>query len=301
MLIPELFSKKLVMVTGKGGIGKSLVSSALALEARKLGKKVCLVESTAHDQIAPLFGSKPIGHNLRELSPGIFVINLNAQDNFKDFVIKHLGFAKLFEKVFTKPIVRSFIQMLPGIAELTLLGRLFYFVELDKEDNFDIVIFDGFASGHFDSLMRTPDAVMHSGMTGPVIEETTRVRQFLGDKSKVGVALVTVPEELIISEALDFSEKLEKNSPARVSAVIVNRLWPSLDGDVPSVPGALRTSLDYWEQQQKAQSKNLERLRSGLKSTSPDVPIYVLEERGSFSEPFDKSVMEAWIEGAKKV
>ena len=65
--LAELLSKKLVLVTGKGGIGKSLVSTALALEARKLGKKVCLVESTAHDQIAPLFGVAPIGHQLREL------------------------------------------------------------------------------------------------------------------------------------------------------------------------------------------------------------------------------------------
>ncbi|MES2745253.1 MAG: ArsA-related P-loop ATPase, partial [Bdellovibrionota bacterium] len=298
MLQSELLSKKLVMVTGKGGIGKSLVSSALALEARKMGKKVCLVESTAHDQIAPLFGSPPIGHTLRELSPGIFVINLNAQDNFKDFVIKHLGFAKLFEKVFTKPIVRSFIQMLPGIAELTLLGRLFYFVELDKENNFDIVIFDGFASGHFDSLMRTPDAVMQSGMTGPVIDETTRVRRFLNDKSKVGVVLVTVPEELIVSEALDFSQKLAKNSPAEITAVIANRCWPQLSDDMPNIPDSLKFSVDYWSAQEKAQKKNLERLQSGLKTINPTTPIYVLEERGSFPEPLDPKAMTLWIEGA---
>lgn len=301
MLQSDLLSKKLVLITGKGGIGKSLVSGALALEARKLGKKVCLVESTAHDQLAPLFGSQPIGHNLRELSPGIFVINLNAQDNFKDFVIKHLGFAKLFEKVFTKPIVRSFIQMLPGIAELTLLGRLFYFVELDKENNFDIVIFDGFASGHFDSLMRTPDAVLHSGMSGPIIEETRRVREFLADRSKVGVALVTVPEELIVSEALDFSQKLSMNSPAQISAVIANRTWPSVTQGSTDIPESLRFSVAYWDDQAKAQRQNLERLQSGLKSINPNIPVYSLEERGSFPEPFVKAEMEAWIEGAKRL
>lgn len=299
--LAELLSKKLVLVTGKGGIGKSLVSTALALEARKLGKKVCLVESTAHDQIAPLFGVPPIGHQLRELSPGVFVINLNAQDNFRDFVIKHLGFAKLFEKVFTKPIVRSFIQMLPGIAELTLLGRLFYFVELDKENNFDIVIFDGFASGHFHSLMRTPDAVLHSGMSGPVIDETQRVRSFLSDKSKVGIALVTVPEELIISEALDFSQRLAKDSPAVLTSVIVNRRWPDIHPEAKLVDERLEVSRAYWEQQQNAQGKNLERLQEGLKAMDPKLPIWVLEERGSFAEPLDVPAMQAWIEGAKKL
>ncbi len=298
--LAELLAKKLVMVTGKGGIGKTLVSSALALEARKLGKKVCLVEFSAHDQIAPLFGAAPIGHQLRELSPGIFVINLNAQDNFRDFVIKHLGFAKLFEKVFTKPIVRSFIQMLPGIAELTLLGRLFYFVELDKENNFDLVVFDGFASGHFYSLMKTPDAVIHSGMSGPVIDETQRVRDFLSDKSKVGVALVTVPEELIISEALDFSQRLAKESPASLTTVIANRCWPKVPSD-QVLSSELEVSRQYWLQQQKAQGKNLERLREGLKGIDTQLPIMVLEERGAFAEPLNSAEMQAWIEGAKKL
>lgn len=297
----ELLSKKLVLITGKGGIGKSLVSTALALEARKLGKKVCLVESTAHDQIAPLFGASPIGHQLRELSPGVFVINLNAQDNFKDFVIKHLGFAKLFEKVFTKPIVRSFIQMLPGIAELTLLGRLFYFVELDKENNFDIVIFDGFASGHFHSLMRTPDAVLHSGMSGPVIDETQRVRSFLADRSKVGVGLVTVPEELIISEALDFSQRLAKDSPASLTTVIVNRRWPDISSSAGPLSPDLEASRAYWERQQEAQGQNIERLQAGLKAIDPELPVWVLEERGAFAEPLDVAAMQAWIEGAKKL
>ncbi len=301
MLQTVLLSKKLVMVTGKGGIGKSLVSSALALEARKLGKKVCIVESSAHDQIAPLFGLKPIGHNLTELSPGIFGINLNAQDNFKDFVIKHLGFAKLFEKVFTKPIVRSFIQMLPGIAELTLLGRLFYFVELDKENKFDIVIFDGFASGHFDSLMKTPSAVIHSGMTGPIIDETERVRKFLADRSKTAVALVTVPEELIVSEALDFTQKLAKNSPAAIEAVIANRVWPSYpEVSHANVHPELSPALEYWQAQSDAQAKNLDKLAKGLHEINSSLPLFVLEERGSFHEPFENAEMLSWIEGAKK-
>jgi arsenite-transporting ATPase len=297
--IAELLSKKLVMITGKGGIGKTLVSSALALEARKLGKKVCLVESTAHDQIAPLFGSRAIGHQLTELSPGVFVINLNAQDNFRDFVIKHLGFAKLFEKVFTKPIVRSFIQMLPGIPQLTLLGRLFHFVELDKDNKFDIVIFDGFASGHFLSLMKTPDAVLHSGMTGPVIDETKRVRDFLADRSKVGIALVTVPEELIISEALDFSARFAKDSPAKLSTVIANRRWPAIGSSASSLDSELDASRRYWEEQYSSQQKNLGRLQEGLKAIDPKLPLVVLEERGSFAEPLDVSSMQAWVEGAE--
>ncbi len=306
----ELLAKKIVMVTGKGGIGKTLVSSALALEAHKLGKKVCLVESSANDQIAPLFGSPPIGHNLKELTPGVSVINLNSQENFKDFVIKHLGFAKLFEMVFTKPIVRSFIQMIPGIAELTLLGRLFYFIELDKENNFDIVIFDAFASGHFHSLMKTPDAVLNSGMSGPIIDETMRVRDFLADPAKVGIALVTVLEELVISEAIDFTKKLGKDSPAKLTALIANRTWPALPPGVSGtegpdsqagVPEAARPALDYWVRQRRTQEANLVKLQEGVRAIDPQLPIWTLEERGAFAEPVDVKQLQAWVEEAKRV
>lgn len=297
-----LFDKKLLMVTGKGGIGKTLSSVALAYSAQARGKKVCLIESSAHDQLSPLFGSPPVGHEQRELAPGIFVINVNPQDNFRDFVIKHLGFAKLFEKVFTKPLVRSFVQMMPGIAELTLLGRLYYYCELDKEDNFDLVILDGFASGHFLSLLKTPDAVLHSGMVGPIIEETRRVRAYINDPAKTGVVLVTVPEDLVVSEALDFTERLQKETPASLASIFLNRCFPAAPSiEAPaSLTPALQAGFAYWQARSQAEALSTSRLRAGLeelaqKSGRPALPIYTLEEKGAFAEPLRAAELLAWL------
>ena len=294
------------MVTGKGGIGKTLTSVALAQSARALGKKVCLVESSAHDQLAPLFGASPVGHVQRELAPGISVINVNPQDNFRDFVIKHLGFAKLFEKVFTKPLVRSFIQMMPGIAELTLLGRLYYYCELDREDNFDLVILDGFASGHFLSLMKTPDAVLHSGMVGPVIEETRRVRSYIADPARCGVVLVTVPEDLVVSEALDFTARLHQETPGHLSAIVVNRCFPPLPSAAAPDSVAIEAGLSYWRDRVVAEKQSIERLQQGLadlaKNTSDKGwPIFRMEERGAFAEPLNLQELQAWLAAAERL
>lgn len=304
----ELLQKKLVMVTGKGGIGKTLTSVALAYQAQALGKKVCLVESSAHDQLAPLFGSAPLGHQHRELAPGITVINVNAQDNFRDFVIKHLGFAKLFEKVFTKPIVRSFIQMLPGIAELTLLGRLYYYSELDKEDAFDLVILDAFASGHFQSLMKTPDAVLHSGMVGPVIEETKRVRTFIADPEKVGVLLVAVPEDLVVAEALDFVARLHQETPAPLAALVLNRCFPPFPAqkDAAPAPPELAGGLGHWQARAAAEAESIQRLREGLQQFAGSkggrhFPVFQLAERGAFKEPLNAAEVKSWIAGAVRL
>jgi hypothetical protein len=81
----------------------------------------------------------------------------------------------------------------------------------------------------------------------------------------------------------------------------VNRRWPDIHPDAPAVDSKLEVGRAYWEQQQNAQGKNLERLREGLKAIDPKLPIWVLEERGSFSEPLDVPAMQAWIEGAKKL
>lgn len=291
------------MVTGKGGIGKTLVSNALAHKAISLGKKVCLVESSAHDQIAPLYGVPPVGHNLREISPGLFIINLNPQDNFRDFVIKHLGFAKLFEKVFTKPIVRSFIQMMPGIAELTLLGRLYYFSELDEEHKFDTVILDGFASGHFHSLMKTPDAVLHSGMVGPIIQETQRVRDFVSDPTKTAVALVAVAEELVISEALDFISRLQKETAVPLRSVIVNRCFPQWKPDAGPLPEELKKAVAYGAHRQEDEAKNIRRLHAGMvkRPEDKDLILYKLQDLGAFPEPLEAATLLKWIDQAERV
>ena len=221
----SLFSKKLLLVTGKGGIGKSLISASLGLMAAAAGKRVCLVESGVDDQLAPLFGLPPVGHHLTEAAPGISVINLNSQDNFRDFIVLHLGMGKVFEKIFTKSIVRSFVRMIPGITEITLLGRLYYYCE-EVEDPFDLVILDGWSSGHFLGLMKTPDAILNSGMVGPVIKETRKVRDFVADQSKTGIIQVTNTEELVLTECEEFLELYRKETHVHQTAVLINRLQP---------------------------------------------------------------------------
>lgn len=266
--IDSLLQKKLVMVTGKGGIGKSFVTSTLAQRAVEKGLRVCVVESSSQDQQAPIFGSPAVGHKMTKLSPKLSVINLNAQDNFRDFVVLHLGFAKLFERVFTKPLVRSFIQMLPGIGELTLLGRIYHICELT--DDFDIVIFDGFATGHFLSLLKTPEAVMKSGMVGPVIEETSKVNQFLEDKSKVGVVLVSTPEELVVSESLQFTDRFMSELHISLDGVVVNKCLSAVQKQIPSESVISRSgnkgiALDYLAKRLEKEEVNIQALKEGLK------------------------------------
>ncbi len=223
-----LTSRKLLFVTGKGGIGKTLVSVAMAQAAAAAGLRVLLVESSSRDQIAPLFGLDPVGHNETVAAPGITCINLSAAGNFREYITKYLGKKKMFDTVFSHRVVQSFFNTVPGLAEAMLLGRLFYTCDVrDVDRRPDLVIFDSPASGHFLSLMTTPDAIVNSGLAGPMLRDTQKVRDFLRRKDDVGVIYVCTPEPLVVSEALDFLPVIQEKSPAKLCGVIVNRIPPS--------------------------------------------------------------------------
>lgn len=282
----SLFDRKLILVTGKGGIGKTVVSTALALAAAEKGKRVCLIECADEDQIAPLLGMPAVGHSLTRYSDNLHFINLDHRLNFRDFVVKHLGFEQLFERIFNQAIIKSFIEMIPGLAEITLLGRLYYSAELARDPQFDLVIFDGFASGHFLSLMRTPDVVLNSGLVGPIIRETEKVKNFLSSPDSVTL-MVGAPEALVISEVKDFVPQLQQQSPAKLAGLFINRV-PGDPADAEILrqrPEPTAQGLAATVQAAHEQLSSLKTLREELQKSSANFVYADLPELGWIEEP----------------
>lgn len=288
-----LASRKLLFVTGKGGIGKSLVSAALAQAAAAAGRRVMLVENSARDQLAPLFGLEPVGHNETAAAPGITCINLNATGNFREYVTKYLGQGKLFESVLSHRVVQSFFNTVPGLAEAMLLGRLFYTCTLrDESSRPDLVISDSPASGHFLSLMTTPDAILGSGMAGPMMRDTAKVRDFLSHRDQCGVIYVCTPEPLVISEAQDFLPVIEAKSPAKLDAVIVNRIPPRVSQ--ASVADGESGLLDYLITRSRKASEAMGMLDETLKAF-PRVALQGLADMGFVDDPLADDFHQAFL------
>lgn len=275
------------MVTGKGGIGKTLTSAVIAQFAAHAGRKVCIVECRDDDQIPPLFGAPPRGHVEQQIAPGIFSINIDSRENFRDFVAKHLGFETLFDAVFNQSMVSSFVKMLPGVADLTLLGRLFYMSAL-APDPYDLVVFDGYASGHFLKFVETPKAVFHSGLMGPVIRETERVLNYFNQPGQTAIVQVASPEPLVLSEVSDFLPKLNGAGCSRVECLVINRFAMDQPSDVPA---ALQPAFDYLFRHQDA-------LEQKLASVAPSLPIAKLYEMGAIDEPLTTASAYSLIDGA---
>lgn len=302
MLSQELWQHRLLMVTGKGGIGKSLITAVMGLAASQSGRRVCLVEAAHRDQLAPLFGVAPVGHKLTEVRPNLSVINLDHQQNFLDYVVKQLGLPSLIDKVFNRPVIQSLMEMLPGIAEIMLLGRLYYSLELSPEP-FDLVIYDGFASGHFLNLMTTPDAILEADFAGPVAKETRRVRDFLAAKGNAGIVMVTRPEGLVVSETIEFLDKFKSVSPTPVVVVLCNRFaqLTSTAKDFVVPDAALEPAVRYLLARDAEMQRSFEQLREGMHAHNADMPLFTLAEHGLWHEPLDDKAVLAWLADAKEV
>ena len=287
--LSELFSRRLLLVTGKGGIGKTLIASALAQWAAQ-SRRVLLVESTSYAQIPPVFGKLEawVPGKSYALTPQLSTINLSYEDNFRQYVTKYLGQKLLYDKVFSRKIVRSFINTIPGLAEVMLLGRLFYMCELAKDGCPDLVIFDAPASGHFLSLMSTPQAIKDTRLGGPLAKETERVRAFLADSTKTGTIQVGVPEDLVVTEMLDFLPTLDQRSPSHLDAVIFNRWWPEhLPASCDSGRAAGRFVADHCQRSQQAFDVFLASFKTWLRDDSlrSSPGIWLAEECGAIEEP----------------
>lgn len=299
--LEKIIQRKVLFVTGKGGIGKSLITAALGQYAASLGKRVCLIESTSHDQLAPLFGKEPVGHRLTLFEKNISGINLEASSNFRDFVVKHLGYERLFDKIFNRSITRSFISILPGLAELTLLGRIYYAAELSPE-NFDLVIFDAHSSGHFYNLITTPQAIIQSGLVGPVVKETQRLIDFYRSPDNAGLLLVANPEPLIITEVLDFIPKFQGANLMPLAGIIINRYLDEAGvaeelAALNSREPELAAACAFVTQRMENHSGAIKNLYRELRTIAPELDLFVLRDLGAVDEPLRPDFGKHWFNG----
>jgi arsenite-transporting ATPase len=291
--IDLILDRKLLLVTGKGGIGKSFVSACIAQYAAGLGKSVLIIQSAGCDQITSYFSplsdvnipDSSVSQKMR-YPGGVESINLSAEDNFREYVVKYLGQKMLYDTVFSNKVVKTFIKTIPGFSEVMLLGRMYFTCELAQPPSkYDLVIFDGYASGHFLSLMTTPDAVINSTLGGPLVKETTRVKNFLAEGKNSGIVFVTTPEDLVVSETLDFLPKLQATAPSPIVGLIVNKV-------LAVVPEASANKADNFIHERKGKTisamQELKQGLAGLQVQGLDMPIFSIKEYPVINMPLEK-------------
>lgn len=287
-----LVSRQVVLVTGKGGVGKSVVTAALALRARALGLRPLVFECDAPSRVSLLPKGKPASDEVEEVAPGILGINQNSDDAIRDYAASSLPSRAVADLLFENRIARLFLKASPSVSEMALVGRIAILAEKHGADG--PILVDLHATGHALSLLRAPGGIMKVLRTGVLYERARKIEELLQDPVRTAFVTVALPEELPVTELLELHEKLvELKAPE--GPVILNGIFrdpaPGIGDEViahlaqgPTAAKHAARDLATLRSWARRSEREEARLRAGLGGATPIVGVPFLFEDGKNSD-----------------
>jgi anion-transporting ArsA/GET3 family ATPase len=155
-IVVSLFDKRLILVAGKGGVGRSTVSAAIASACARRGRKTLLFQASANDRFGAMFGAAPVGTKVTQLAPNLSAVNTNPAAALEEYGLMVLKFQRVYNLVFENRLTKAFLRAIPGLDDYSVLGKAWYHTTEEKRGKpiWDTVVFDMPASGHSMSLLR---------------------------------------------------------------------------------------------------------------------------------------------------
>jgi anion-transporting ArsA/GET3 family ATPase len=225
-MIESLLARRLIVVIGKGGVGRTSISAAIAAVAARRAMRTLVIEADLRGPIAASHGRTP-GFKPIELEPNLFGMTLGGQESLEDY----LGLVMprtILRAVFASSIYQYFVHAAPALRELTMMGKVFHEIERRpaSQKRWDLVVFDMPASGQALSLMRTPFAARETFGASVVGREARNIASLLSDRSKCAMVAVTTAEALALAETLELNRSLA-TLEVETAAIFFNRTSPA--------------------------------------------------------------------------
>jgi anion-transporting ArsA/GET3 family ATPase len=227
-----LLEKRLIFVTGKGGVGKSTVSAALGVAAARAGKRTIVCEVAQQERISSLFERQGIGYHEVEIAPRLHALSIDPQRALEEYLQLQIRIRPLYDLLFKNRIFTYFAAATPGLRELVTIGKVWELAQLDrkvkKAPKYDLVIVDAPATGHGLGLLRTPKTFSDIARVGPIKRQADYIYDFITDRSVTGVMAVAWPEEMPVNETLDLQRRLKTELGMKLDRIVLNGIYPDL-------------------------------------------------------------------------
>ena len=272
-------SSRVLIVAGKGGVGKTVSAATIASAASRTGRSVLLVEVAGRSASAPIFGVEPQGYEqviaVHEADEGdpprgrIALRSITPDQALVEWLATH-GFKGLVTRMASSGVLEVVATATPGIKDLLVLGRI---KALESEGDFDLIVVDAPAAGHALGFLRSPTGVRDAARSGTIHRQAVEVLDLISDPTRCQVVLVTIPEETPVNELIETSFAVEDEVGVRLGPVVVNSVLPALTGldadlatlDVTDAERtALQTAADFRAGRAALQDEQLARLGTDL-------------------------------------
>jgi anion-transporting ArsA/GET3 family ATPase len=287
-----LLDKRLVFVTGKGGVGKSTVATALGLLAARRGLRTIVAELASQERVQKAFDRN--GGHFREIevAPGLFTISIDPQHAMEEYLrlkVGALGHALSMSRLF-----HAFAMATPGMRELLSIGKVWELAQLQRQTRgaapYDFVVVDAPATGHGIGILRTPRTFAEIARVGPIARQGRKIAKTIANPDFTAVIAVATPEEMAVNETIALSDAMAEDGLA-LELVVVNALYPTrFDDDEadalaaavpqtrsPPARSALRAAVSEHARAARQRDQQ-ERLREALDCAVVELP-YLFAER----------------------
>jgi anion-transporting ArsA/GET3 family ATPase len=276
--VASLLDRRIVFVTGKGGVGKTVVAGALGLLAASAGRRVVVCELSGQRRLRGLLPGPSGG------SPDL--LSIDATGARMDWLRRELHSGAAARALGRSRAFGVLTAAAPGLAELLTIGKVWDLVDGGEPRlaRYDLAVVDGPSTGQGLALLEAPHTYAGVARAGPVHSQSLRIEAFLADRARTAVVAVALPEEMPVNETIQLGARLAALGPS-LELVVVNAVLPQRYGEAeatlmrerePSLPdgprAAVRLALSGYERV-RAQRLEVDRLRAGVGARTTTLPF----------------------------
>lgn len=226
MDVRELLNHRLLFFTGKGGVGKSTVVASLAVVAARLGMRPLIAEIHTKSAMKQIFGAPFVGFVPLEITDNIWAINISAEESLLEYIEQHVKIRRLAKLIVKNKILKYFFDTAPAVNELVTINKLWNLVN-ERESatgayTYDTILVDLPSTGHALSFLDLPRSIRQLVSIGPLRSIVDRYERMFTDPSMTALNLVTLPEEMPVTETIELYRKLTLRSEIPFGMLFVN-------------------------------------------------------------------------------